>query len=137
MQHNYSNLNYKLAPTGTMATIPDPDSICAGCTYHPVIGECHKPYGPSCIGDVRLDSTHVVFVRPASEHYARIALERVYESIEVSAALHKEFISDLVFLKYRLIQEQFGKEHMRMLNWIDVKYKLFGSQWHGLYATHS
>ena len=126
----FVQVDYKDAPKGTMAIIPAPDSTCAGCIYRAVIGECHKPSGPSCIGDVRLDSTHVVFVRPASEHYARIALERVYESIEVSALSHKELISDLAFLKYRNIQEQFGKEHMRMLHWLDVKYKLFGSPWH-------
>ena len=124
----FVQVNYKDAPKGTMA-IPTLEGNCSGCVYY--AGNCVNPSNKtSCFSFTRRDKTPVVFVPLASAYYARIALERVYESIEVSAELHKEFISDLVFLKYRLIQEQFGKEHMRMLNWIDVKYKLFGSQWH-------
>ena len=123
-----NRLDYKDAPTGAMA-IPTLEVNCDGCVY--CAGNCaNLSDKTSCFSFTRRDKTPVVFVPHASEHYARIALERVYESIEVSAALHKELIGDLAFLKYRNIQEQFGKEHMRMLNWIAVKYKLFGSQWH-------
>ena len=123
----FVQVNYKDAPKGTMAIIPAPDSTCAGCIYRVVIGECHKPFGPRCIGDVRHDSTEVIFVRPASEHYARIALERVYESIEVSVHKAQVEIEALATQQVAEVdQHSFGPLD-RMLFWLDIKYDLFGN----------
>ena len=123
----FVQVNYKDAPTGTMAIAPAPGSICAGCIYRVVLGECHKPSGPTCIGDARLDLTEVVFVPHASEHYARIALERVYESIEVSVHKARVEIEALATQQVAEVnQHSFGPLD-RMLFWLAVKYDLFGN----------
>ena len=121
----FVQVDYTHAPKGTMA-IPTLGGNCAGCVYY--AGNCAKPRNyQSCFSSNRADNTPVVFVPPASEHYARIALERVYESIEVSVHKARVEIEACATLQFAATyRHSFG--HLdRMMFWLDIKYGLFSN----------
>ena len=120
-----NRLDYKDAPKGTMA-IPTLEGNCDGCVY--CAGNCAYPSNiPTCFTCGRVDKTSVVFVLPASEHYARIALERVYESIEVSVHKARVEIEALATSQFAATYKHSFGPLDRMLLWLDIKYDLFGN----------
>ena len=121
----FVKVDYKDAPKGTMA-VPTLSGNCDGCVY--CAGNCVAPSNKvPCFPCGRTDKTSVVFVPPASEHYARIALERVYESIEVSVHKARVDIYYCATFKIRDIHTHSFRPLDRMLFWLDIKYGLFGN----------